>query len=120
MNASGGLNGHPVTLVYKDNGSVAGTALTDANSLISDKVDAIIDLDILDAVWEKSASSAKIQVVGGNFSSEAYFTDPDWYPSGHTNDSITYSVVATAKQAGATSLADFYCAESVSASRAFR
>jgi branched-chain amino acid transport system substrate-binding protein len=113
VNASGGLNGHPVTLVYKDNGSVTGTALTDANSLISDKVDAIIDLDILDAIWEKPASAAKIPVLGGNFSSEPYFTDADWYPSGQTNDSITYSVVATAKQAGATSLADFYCAESV-------
>jgi branched-chain amino acid transport system substrate-binding protein len=50
-------------------------------------------------------------VIGGNFSANAYYTDPNWYPSGQTNDSITYSVAATAKQAGATKLADFYCAE---------
>jgi branched-chain amino acid transport system substrate-binding protein len=112
VNAAGGLAGHPVTLVEKDNGSVAGTALTDAQALVSAKVDAIIDLDILDEVWEKPVSAAKIPVVGGNFSSPSYFSDPDWYPSGQTNDSITYSVAATAKQAGATSLADFYCAES--------
>jgi branched-chain amino acid transport system substrate-binding protein len=113
VNAAGGLDGHQVVLVEKDNGSVAGAALTDAETLISAKVDAIIDLDILDEVWEKPVSAAKIPVIGGNFSSPSYYQDPDWYPSGQTNDSITYSVAATAKKAGATSLADFYCAESV-------
>ena len=112
VNASGGLNGHPVQLIEKDNGSVPGTALTDAQALISAKVDAIIDLDILDEIWEKAASAAKIPVVGGNFSSPSYYQDPNWYPSGQTNDSITYSVAVTAKKAGATNLADFYCAES--------
>ena len=112
VNAAGGLAGHPVTLIEKDNGSVAGTALTDAQALITAKVDAIIDLDILDEVWEKPVSAAKIPVIGGNFSSPSYYQDPNWYPSGQTNDSITYSVAATAKQAGAKNLADFYCAES--------
>lgn len=112
VNAAGGLNGHPVTLMEKDNGSVPGSALTDAQAVIAAKPAAIIDLDILDEVWQKAASSADIPVIGGNFSVEAYYTDPDWYPSGQTNDSITYSVAVTAKQAGATNLADFYCAES--------
>lgn len=111
VNASGGLNGHKVTFTYMDNGSNPGTAVTDAQSMISDKVDAIIDLDILDAVWQKPVSAAKIPVIGGNFSSPMYYQDPDWYPSGQTNDSITYSVVAVAKQAGATSLGQLYCAE---------
>jgi branched-chain amino acid transport system substrate-binding protein len=96
-----------------DNGSNPGTAATDAQSLISAKVVAIIDLDILDAVWQKPVTAAKIPVIGGNFSSTAYFQDPNWYPSGQTNDSITYSVVATAKKAGATNLGQLYCAESV-------
>lgn len=111
VNASGGLNGHKVTFTYMDNGSNPGTAVTDAQSMISDKVDAIIDLDILDAVWQKPVSAAKIPVIGGNFSSPMYYQDPDWYPSGQTNDSITYSVVSVAKQAGATSLGQLYCAE---------
>jgi branched-chain amino acid transport system substrate-binding protein len=113
VNAAGGLNGHPVQLTEKDNGSVPGTALTDAQSLISAKVDVIFDLDILDEVWQKAASAANIPVIGGNFSSPSYYQDPNWYPSGQTNDSITYSVAATAKKAGATNLADLYCAESV-------
>jgi branched-chain amino acid transport system substrate-binding protein len=113
VNAAGGLNGHPVTLTEKDNGSIPGSALSDAQAVISAKPAAIIDLDILDSVWQKAASSAAIPVLGGNFGEQAYFTDPNWYPSGQTNDSITYSVALTAKQAGATSMADLYCAESV-------
>ncbi len=101
VNASGGLNGHPVNLTEKNNGSNPGTAATNAQSMISDKVAAIIDLDILDAVWQKPVTAAKIPVIGGNFSSTPFYTDPNWYPSGQTNDSITYAVVATAKQAGA-------------------
>ena len=112
VNASGGLSGHPVDLTETDNGSNPGTAATNAQSMISAKVDAIIDLDILDAVWQKPVSAAKIPVIGGNFSSPAYYQDPNWYPSGQTNDSITYSVVATAKQAGAKNLGQLYCAES--------
>ena len=112
VDASGGLNGHSVVLTEMDNGSNPGTAATDAQSMISAKVDAIIDLDILDAVWQKPASAAKIPVVGGNFSSPSYYQDTNWYPSGQTNDSITYSVVATAKKAGATNLGQLYCAES--------
>jgi branched-chain amino acid transport system substrate-binding protein len=113
VNASGGLNGHPVDLTEMDNASNPGTAATDAQKMISANPAAIIDLDILDAIWQKPASAAKIPVIGGNFSSAQYFTDPNWYPSGQTNDSITYSVVATAKQAGAKNLGQLYCAESV-------
>ena len=112
VNAAGGLNGHPVQLIEKNNDSNPATALTDAQALVADKVTVIFDLDILDSLWQKVADAAKIPVIGGNFSSPAYYTDPDWYPSGQTNDSITYSVAAVAKQAGATNLADFYCAES--------
>jgi branched-chain amino acid transport system substrate-binding protein len=113
VNASGGLDGHPVQFIEKDNGSVAATALTNAQAVIADKPAAIFDLDILDSVWQKAADSAGIPVIGGNFSSTMYFQDTNWYPSGQTNDSITYSVAAVAKQAGAKNLADFYCAESV-------
>jgi len=113
VNASGGLNGHPVDLTELDNASNPGTAATNAQKIISANPAAIIDLDILDAVWQKPVSAAKIPVIGGNFSSVPFYTDPNWYPSGQTNDSITYAVVATAKQAGAKNLGQLYCAESV-------
>lgn len=112
VNASGGLGGHPVTTVYKDNGSVVGTGLIDAQALISAKVDAIFDLDSLDEAWSAKAAAAKIPVIGGNFLGAAFYTDPDFYASGQTIDSITLSNVLLAKQAGANNLGTLYCTES--------
>lgn len=114
VNNAGGLNGHPVDLVQKDNGGNPGTSLTDAEDLISDHVAAIIDEDVLDASWEKEADAAKIPVLGGNIASELYDTDPDFYSSGETNDSVVYSVIATGKSAGVKKIAMLYCAEAPS------
>jgi branched-chain amino acid transport system substrate-binding protein len=111
VNAAGGVNGHPVVIDSKDDASVVATSVTDAASLFSSS-DVVLDLTILDGAWIKQADAAKVPIVGGNFSSPQYYTDPNWYPSGQTNDSIVYSVVATAKQAGATKLGQLYCAES--------
>jgi branched-chain amino acid transport system substrate-binding protein len=112
-NASGGLDGHQVQLIFKNDASNPAESVTDAEALVSDHVDAILDLTILDAAWVKQPSSANIPVIGGNFSSDQYYADPDWYPSGQTNDSIVYSNVATAKLAGGTKIGILYCSESV-------
>lgn len=111
VNSSGGLDGHPIQLTVLDDGSNPATSATDATQLVSDHVDVILDDTVLDVVWANTASSAKIPVVGGNFSSEPFYTNPDFFPSGETNDSITYASVAVAKEAGAKSLGNLYCAE---------
>ena len=113
VNASGGIDGHPIQLVYKDDASNPATSTSAIQSLISDHVDVILDDTILDAVWASTVAAAKIPVVGGNFGSEPFFTNPDFYSSGQTNDSITYSNVSVAKQAGATNIGNLYCAEAV-------
>ncbi|MGH3253504.1 MAG: ABC transporter substrate-binding protein [Trebonia sp.] len=51
LNAAGGLDGHPVQLIDKDNGSSPATAATDAQALVAAKVSLVFDLDILDTVW---------------------------------------------------------------------
>jgi branched-chain amino acid transport system substrate-binding protein len=111
VNASGGLGGHQVTTVFKDNGGVVGTALTDAKALISANVDAIIDLDSYDAAWSNQAAAAKIPVIGGDFQDVPYTTLPDFYPTGQTVDSITPAMVQVAKQAGVSKLGTMYCTE---------
>ncbi len=111
VNSSGGLEGHPIQLTVLDDSSNPATSATDATQLVSDHVDVILDDTVLDAVWANTASTAKIPVVGGNFSSEPFYTNPDFYPSGETNDSITYANVSVAKQAGADNLGNLYCAE---------
>lgn len=112
VNDSGGVNGHKIELIIKDDGSNPGTSVTAAQSLISAHVAAIIDSTTLDQAWQKQVDAAKIPVVGGNFTTAPYYTDPNWYPTGQTNDSIVYANVATAKKSGGTKLGLLYCAES--------
>jgi branched-chain amino acid transport system substrate-binding protein len=114
VNASGGLEGHPIQLVTEDDGGTPGTSVSDVQTLISDHVLAIADLSDVDAPWASAVQAANIPVVGANLSNDTFENNPGFYPEGQTNDSVTYSDVVTAKTAGATNIATFYCAEAAS------
>jgi branched-chain amino acid transport system substrate-binding protein len=89
-----------------------GTAVTDAQRLISDHVAAIIDINDFDVTWASAASAAKIPVVGGNFTEPPFLTNPDFYPSGATGDVSSGNALSnTAKLGGATSMGILYCVE---------
>lgn len=110
-NAGEGVNGHPIDLELTDDQSDPGNSATAAQQMITDQVDVIIDLTVLDNTWAEAVTDAGIPVVGGNLSSKLFNTNELFYPSGQTNDSISYSTIAVAKQAGATKFAHLYCAE---------
>jgi branched-chain amino acid transport system substrate-binding protein len=112
VNASGGINGHQVQLIVKDDGGNPGTAATNAQELINDHVTALADVSILDQAFETMVQKSGIPVVGVETPNPPFGTNPDFYPEGQTNASATYASVATAKTAGATNIGDIYCAES--------
>ncbi len=112
VNASGGINGHPIDLTTKDDGGVPGTSISDVQGLISSHVDAIVVDSIESPAWQNEVAAAKIPVVGFLDSDTTFYTNPDFYPVGETNDSQLYAIVATAKTAGAKDLGVIYCAES--------
>lgn len=112
-NASGGLSGHPVEVVSFDDAGNPGTSTTDLQSAISGHAAAILDLSAVDSAWAKTAEAAKIPVIGGIFSEEPFITNPDFYPSGQTEDSAISAIAAVAKRAEATSVGLGYCAEAV-------
>ena len=64
VNASGGINGHPVHVIYEDDALNPTTAETDAQDVLSDGVVAIVDASALDSIWEKTVAAAKVPVVG--------------------------------------------------------
>jgi branched-chain amino acid transport system substrate-binding protein len=111
VNASGGLEGHPIQLITEDDEANPGTAVSNAQTLISDHVDAIADMSLVDQTWASAVQKANIPVVGVGTANNPFNTNPDFYPEAQTNDSAVYSNIATAKAEGATKLAYFYCAE---------
>lgn len=114
VNANGGVNGHHVNLIDYDDGGNPGKAVTQAQQAISSHADVILDASPLDSAWAKTIDAAKIPVVGGELNSELYATDPNFFPSGQTPDSLSESLVTTAKAAGAKTIGALYCTESPS------
>lgn len=111
VDASGGIDGHQVKLITKDDAGVPGTAVSEAQGMVSDHVDAILDISNVDTAWATEVQQADIPVVGSNVFDTPFYTNPDFYSEGQTADSSFYSVVATAKLAGADNLGIVYCAE---------
>lgn len=114
LNASGGINGHPIKLTEMDERGIPGTAIADVQTLISDKVDAILDWSIFDATWAAAVQKANIPVVGADVSESPFQTNPDFYASGQTEASLVTGLIDTIKTAGATKFGVLYCAESPS------
>jgi branched-chain amino acid transport system substrate-binding protein len=113
VNAAGGINGHPVQVITKDDATNPGTALTAAQALIADHVVAIADMSELDATFASAVQAANVPVVGVFTVSAPFATNPDFYPEGQTTNTLFQGVVTSAKTGGAKSIANFYCAEAV-------
>lgn len=111
LGAAGGIDGRPVQLIFKDDASNPGTSVTAAQALIADHVAAVIDISGFSTAWSKPMANAGIPVIGGLIASAPYYQDPNFYPSGQTDNSAATATVRTAKAAGATNFGQFYCAE---------
>lgn len=111
VNASGGIKGHRLQLITEDDGANPGTSVSDVQTLLSDNVVAIMDYSLVDQTWASKVQAAKVPVVGGNVNEIPFYTNPDFYPEGETEDAVATSLVATGKAAGATKLGYLYCAE---------
>jgi branched-chain amino acid transport system substrate-binding protein len=111
VNAAGGIDGHPVHVTYEDDQLNPGNAMTDAQQAISSGVDAIVDATVFDSVWEKAVDAAKIPVIGTIITSIPFYTDPNFFAEGETNDSLVTALTATIKESGATTFGQIYCAE---------
>jgi branched-chain amino acid transport system substrate-binding protein len=117
VNAHGGINGHKIKIIEKDDAGTPATSATDVQELIADKVDAISDWSFVDAAWASTVGSSNIPIVGGNISDSTFNTYPDFYPQGQTLNSVTKSTVLAAKEAGAKSIGIIYCAEAPTCSQ---
>lgn len=114
VNKDGGLNGHPVKLIVKDDGGDPAKALQAAKELIEkEKVVAIVgETSVADEAFQKYVEGKKVPVVGGLAPEKPFLTSPDFFPSGSSLVVTTYGMIKDAKEAGAKTVGGLYCAES--------
>ncbi len=111
-NAAGGINGHKINVIVKDDESNPGIGLTAAKSLVvDDHVVALVDATDTETAWGDYAQQQKVPVVGGFNLSTLDITSPNFFASGTTEDVFTLAQVESAKKVGAKNIAEFYCAE---------
>jgi branched-chain amino acid transport system substrate-binding protein len=114
VNAAGGIDGHPVQVIVKDDGGVAAKAVVAVKDLIqNDHVVALVGNHEsgVDAAWASYADAQHVPVVGGVAAGSSYATDPNFFPVTPTNNSAYSSYVNAAKLFGKTSVSVAYCAE---------
>lgn len=114
VNRNGGLNGHPVKLVVKDDASDPAKALQAVKELVEqDKVMAIVgQMSNATAGTQAYVEEKKIPVIGGLATEQSFLVSPDFFPSGNSAVLETYGMMKEAKEAGATKVGALYCAES--------
>ena len=109
----GGINGHPVQVIVKDDAGQPTTAASAINELISDKVVAILaGSDNLVPAFSDTTAKAGIPLVGGPSNAADWYTKPLMFPTPTDVASGLASQVLVAKQFGhAKKFANLYCAE---------
>jgi branched-chain amino acid transport system substrate-binding protein len=112
-NAHGGLNGHPVKVIVKDDGQTPAKGLEAVKSLVEqDKVMAIVGQEsVTTAAWEKYVTAKGVPVVGGEPVETAFMTNPNFFLSGSNLLMNFYGLLELAKQEGKKNVGVFYCAE---------
>jgi branched-chain amino acid transport system substrate-binding protein len=113
VNASGGINGHPVQVLVKDDALNPATAIAAVHELIdTDHVVALATISNEESAFASYPGQKGVPVIGTSLSSLNMFTQPTWFPQGQTIDVLPAAVVLAAKKVGAKSFGIIYCAES--------
>ena len=117
-NASGGIDGHPIQIIFLDDLNTPSTALTNAEQLVNqDHVKAILDLsDDQESTWAKVPDAAKVPVLG-QAESPTFGTDPNFYSVGTTVEPLIWGELKAASLAKVTKVGALYCAEIASCSQ---
>lgn len=114
INDHGGIAGHPVSVVVKQDGGNAATALQAAQDLIqNDHAIAIGDASFAASGFQKYVDGANVPVISllGATASFLYVTDKNFFTNMTTIPAAAYAFAKTAQIAGGKSFGLLYCAE---------
>jgi branched-chain amino acid transport system substrate-binding protein len=111
MNAKGGLEGHQIQIVVKDDGYNPTTSLAEAKALVQQNhILALFDNSDEDQVWATYMQGAKVPVLGAT-ESDAGYKNPDFFPPGGTFNYSDGAGAVAAHKAGIKTEAILYCVE---------
>lgn len=112
VNGTGGIDGHRVRLVTKDDAGDPGKALTLVKEMVQrDKVAAIVGASsFVDATWAKYVEGRGVPVIGGSPYGLPMLTNPSFFSVGTNVVAQRYGMVVEAKRLG-DKFANLYCAE---------
>jgi branched-chain amino acid transport system substrate-binding protein len=111
VNAKGGLEGHQIQIVVKDDAYNPTTSLADAQALVQQNhIIALLDNSDEDQVWATYMQKAKVPVLGAT-ESDAGYKNPDFFPPGGTFNYSDGAGAVAAHKAGIKTEAILYCVE---------
>ncbi len=111
VNSHGGLAGHQVQLIVKDDGYNPGNAVIDAKDLVSaNHAIAIFDNSDEDPSWAAYVQQQGVPVLGGQETDSGY-KNPDFFPPGATFNYTNPVGAIVAKQHHIKTEAALYCVE---------
>jgi branched-chain amino acid transport system substrate-binding protein len=114
VNSHGGINGHPVKVIQKNDNNNIAQAVAAATSLASNpSVLAILDADTYDIAWEKLVTQANVPVICGSASGNGFpcNSQADFFPAGGTVLTSIWGQSKAAALAGAKSYGLFNCTQ---------
>jgi len=111
-NTHGGINGHPVKVVIRDDKNDPATSAKVVRQLVEeDKVQAIVSASFHEAQWAKYIKEHPIAFSGGNAANPEFASEPLMFPSSSNFPVLYYGMNDILKKAGKTKVAVMVCAE---------
>jgi branched-chain amino acid transport system substrate-binding protein len=121
VNGKGGLQGHPVEIVVRDDGNDPTKSLTAVKELVEkDGVIAISSWTSVDTSWAEYIKEKNVPVVGGQSYSPVWQENPVFFPVQSTLGTAMTSQPLMAKNAGASSIGSYYSADVATAVQAVK
>lgn len=114
VNATGGINGHPIDVMVKDDQGSATNALAGVKELVSqDHVIAIVGQHEagLESVWASYVTAQHIPVIGGPAAAATWLTNPDFFATSATTVNLLTLTAYATRLAGQQKYGVIYCAE---------
>jgi branched-chain amino acid transport system substrate-binding protein len=121
VNAHGGINGHPVDLIVKNDQGNQALAVTEVEQLVQQNhvVAFVANQDgSLPDGYSSYLDQVKVPVLGGNvYTPQPWDSDPMFYPMGTTSGASQQGAVTYSKKLGFKRIGSLACSEAVQCSQ---